>query len=143
MVKHRRARGDHGASKARRRNDPGRRGVVRPFSTMEGDVSGSDEAASSGEPPLVLTAAHVRAARGLLGWSTADLAAKIWIDETSVRDFEEGRRELPAGQIAALRSAFTTAGVAFTNGGAPGVRLERSGIDEGTRASDLTTENDR
>jgi hypothetical protein len=40
-----------------------------------------------------------------------------------VRDFEAGRRTPLAANLAAIRTALEAAGVEFTNGDAPGVRL--------------------
>lgn len=84
-----------------------------------------------------------RAARGLLGWSTADLARASGLDEGFVTGFEAGTGDPASGQIEALRSALMREGVVFTGG--DGVRLSdrQKGGDEGTRLGDLTTENDR
>ena len=105
---------------------------------------GSDEGAQSGASGQAMSPAQSRAARGLLGWSEADLAAKVGVDEKLVRDFEGGYGDPPSGQIEALRSAMTTAGAVFTDAPNAGVHLsERRGADEGTRLGALTTENDR
>lgn len=104
---------------------------------------GSDEGVQSGTTGLSMSPAQSRAARGLLGWSEAELARKVGLDERFVRDFEAGHGDPPPGQIEALRSAFMTAGAVFTDSPAPGVRLEARGQGEGTRLGDLTTENDR
>ena len=107
-------------------------------------MTGSDEGVHSGWTSAPRSPAQSRAARGLLGWSEADLAAKVGLGEAFVRDFEAGRGDPASGQIEALRSALIAAGAVFSNGDTPGVRLERrSAPDEGTRADDLTTENDR
>ena len=91
-----------------------------------------------------MSPAQSRAARGLLGWSEADLAAKVGLDERVVRDFEGGYGDGSSGQIEALRSALSIAGAVFTDTPTPGVHLsERRGPDEGTRPDALTTENDR
>jgi transcriptional regulator with XRE-family HTH domain len=91
-----------------------------------------------------MSPAQSRAARGLLGWSEADLAAKVGLDAQFVRDFEGGYGDPPSGQIEALRSALCAAGAVFTGSPRPGVHLgAQSGPDEGTRADALTTENDR
>lgn len=107
-------------------------------------MTGSDEGAQSGTVPLVMSPAQSRAARGLLGWSEADLAAKTGLDESAVRSFEAGYGDSPSGRIEALRSVFTAAGVVFTQNPMPGVSLGAAReIDEGTRLDQLTTENDR
>ncbi|WP_147078789.1 helix-turn-helix domain-containing protein [Methylobacterium haplocladii] len=90
-----------------------------------------------------MTSAQCRAGRALIGWSVEDLAAKVGFDAALVRDFEGGLNDPPSGTIEALRSALTTGGVIFTDGGSAGVRLGRQGGDEGTRLGELNTENDR
>lgn len=106
-------------------------------------MTGTDEADSSGLTGNAMSPAQSRAARGLLNVSTADLAAKIGIDERVVRDFEQGIGDPGSGQIEALRSALMASGIIFLGGDEPGVRLSRRGRDEGTRLDALTTENDR
>ena len=91
-----------------------------------------------------MSPAQSRGARGLLGWSEADLAAKVGLDVRFVRDFEGGCNDPPAGQVEALRSALCAAGAIFTEPPTQGVHLAaRAGRDEGTRLDGLTTENDR
>ncbi|KQP52790.1 XRE family transcriptional regulator [Methylobacterium sp. Leaf399] len=90
-----------------------------------------------------MSPAQARAARALLGWSQAEVASKIGFSEETIHDFEAGYGNMPSGQVEALKSALTTAGILFSNGSEPGVSLSRRGRDEGTRADDLTTENDR
>ncbi|MCX4197647.1 hypothetical protein OMR07_20615, partial [Methylobacterium organophilum] len=75
-------------------------------------MAGSDEGAQSGSRALAMTPAQSRAARGLLGWSEADLAGKVGLDERFVRDFEGGYSDAPSGQVEALRSALGAAGAA-------------------------------
>lgn len=106
-------------------------------------MSGSDEGAPSGLSPNLMTPAQSRAARGLLDWSAADLAARTGLDEAFVHAFEAGRGDPASGQIEALRSRLMAQGVEFTDGATPGVRLRQLGGDEGTRLDALTTENDR
>ncbi|WP_279598848.1 helix-turn-helix transcriptional regulator [Methylobacterium sp. J-076] len=91
-----------------------------------------------------MSAAQSRAARGLLGWSEADLARKAGCDEALVKNFEAGYGDSPSGQIEVLRSALSGAGIVFTDSPSAGVSLdEMRGTDEGTRLGNLTTENDR
>ena len=61
--------------------------------------------------------AYCRAARALLDWSQVRLAAKANLSESTIRDFESGRRILRTERIAALRKAFESAGVTFSIGG--------------------------
>lgn len=107
-------------------------------------MTGSDEGVQGGAVPLAMSPAQSRAARGLLGWSEADLAAKAGCEESLVSRFENGYGDSPSGQVEVLRSALTAAGIVFTESPHPGVSLgEARGVDEGTRADALTTENDR
>lgn len=70
-----------------------------------------------------LSPAQIRAARGLADWSQDQLAAAAKVSNSTVRDFEAGRRTPLAANLAAIRTALEAAGVEFTNGDAPGVRL--------------------
>ncbi len=91
-----------------------------------------------------MSPAQSRGARGLLGWSEADLAAKVGFGEDFVRAFEAGHGDPPPGQIDALRSVLMAVGAVFTGSEANGVRLDsQAGGSEGTRLDGLTTENDR
>ena len=66
----------------------------------------------------VAKAFTVRAARGLLGWTLRDLAKASGIHYNTINSFS-GRPET----IAAMRKALEKAGVEFTNGKRPGVRM--------------------
>ena len=66
-----------------------------------------------------------RAARGLLDWSQAELAARSNLSESTIRDFEKGRRVPSINNLAAIRRALEAAGVEFIDGDQPGVRLMR------------------
>lgn len=66
-----------------------------------------------------------RAARGLIDWSQSDLAAASGVSLSTVRDFETGKRTPISNNLAALQRALEAAGVEFTNGGEPGVKLRR------------------
>jgi transcriptional regulator with XRE-family HTH domain len=67
-----------------------------------------------------------RAARGLLDWSQTDLGARANLSESTIRDFEKGRRVPTVNNLTAIRSALEAAGVEFTNGDQPGVRLRKN-----------------
>ena len=70
-----------------------------------------------------MSPAQCRAARGLLNWSQTDLAAAAALSRSTVADFELERREVSPGAVDGLRAALKAAGVQFTNGRHPGVRL--------------------
>ena len=75
----------------------------------------------------MITRDQCRAARGLLGWSQADLAEAALIGIVTVRQFETGAHEPRRLTLHAIRRAFESAGVEFIdeNGGGPGVRLRK------------------
>jgi transcriptional regulator with XRE-family HTH domain len=68
-----------------------------------------------------------RAARGLLDWSQTKLASLSNLGESTIRDFEKGRRAPRPHNLAAIRAALEAAGVEFTNGDRPGVRMRAAG----------------
>lgn len=106
-------------------------------------MTGSDESGQGAVEEATISAAQSRAARGLLGWSEAELAARSGVSEAELRAFESGAGDPPSGRIEVLRSALMAQGIVFTGGASPGVQLRPEGGDEGTRLSALTTENDR
>jgi hypothetical protein len=70
-----------------------------------------------------MIAAQCRAGRGLINMTVKDLARAQVATDTIVR-LENGA-ELKPRTVAALRQALETAGVEFTNGDEPGVKLRR------------------
>jgi transcriptional regulator with XRE-family HTH domain len=70
-----------------------------------------------------MTPAQSRAARGLIDWSQTELAARSNLSESTIRDFEKGRRLPSPNNLAAIQRALEAAGVEFTNGDQPGVRM--------------------
>lgn len=74
------------------------------------------------------TAAQCRAARGLLGWSQADLSRESTVSEKTLSDFEKGARTPYPRTLADLQRALESAGVEFIpeNGGGPGVRVKKA-----------------
>jgi hypothetical protein len=79
-------------------------------------------------------------ARAAVGWGLRELAHEAGVPADIIVKFERGE-PLRDGTIAALQQALEAAGVEFTNGSAPGVRLKPP-RDEGIRPEDLTSEND-
>ncbi|WFU23138.1 helix-turn-helix transcriptional regulator [Bradyrhizobium sp. CB1717] len=76
----------------------------------------------------VITPAQSRAARGLVDWSQSELGAQSNLSESTVRDFEKGRRIPGPNNLAAMRAALEGAGVLFIeeNGEGAGVRLKKA-----------------
>lgn len=87
-------------------------------------------------------AAQIRAARGLLGWSRARLAASANVPVGTVRSMESpaGPRTSLAEARAAVLRTLEWAGVEFTDDSGPGVRLKpKAGF---LRPEELTSETD-
>ena len=79
-----------------------------------------------------LSAAQIRAARALLGWSADELSRESAVSLRTIRRAElaQGNTSMTSANDLAIRRAFERAGVIFIddNGGGPGVRLrQRSG----------------
>jgi transcriptional regulator with XRE-family HTH domain len=74
-----------------------------------------------------ITASQVRAARGLLDWTQNHLADASGVPRRTLARFELGEGHARRRTMAAIQAAVEAAGVEFTNGDAPGVRLRRAG----------------
>jgi transcriptional regulator with XRE-family HTH domain len=72
---------------------------------------------------MTITAAHFKAARNLLGWSQSRLAGEAGVSATTVGYIEGGGRPAPASTVLKVRQTLEAAGVEFTNGREPGVRM--------------------
>jgi len=66
-----------------------------------------------------------RMARAALGWGVRELAAAAKVSTDTVARFERGD-ELKERTIDALQRALEAAGIEFTNGDQPGVRLSKA-----------------
>ena len=82
-----------------------------------------------------------RAARGLLNWSQGLLAHEAKVARATLAEFELGRRTPYARTLDDIQSALEAAGVEFTNGDQPGVRLKAKGRS-GMSVEDLNASND-
>lgn len=76
-----------------------------------------------------MTAEQCRGARAMLNLKREELAAAASVGQSTLFDFESGRRQPHARTLAAIRAALEAAGVEFIeeNGGGPGVRLRKPG----------------
>jgi transcriptional regulator with XRE-family HTH domain len=74
----------------------------------------------------VITGGQIRRARELLGWTRFKLSSRAGLHPAIVERAERAVGALPvtAYQQALLRNALEAAGVEFTNGEAPGVKLK-------------------
>jgi transcriptional regulator with XRE-family HTH domain len=74
---------------------------------------------------MILSPEQCRAARGLLAWSQDQLANRAGVGNSTVRDFEKGRRVPTTDNLALVRNALEAAGVIFeTDGKFVGVKLK-------------------
>ena len=69
-----------------------------------------------------MTSAQIRAARALLNWTIQELAEKVGVDRNTIAQIEAGRYATDE-TLAIIRRVLEAAGVEFTNGRWPGVRL--------------------
>jgi transcriptional regulator with XRE-family HTH domain len=74
---------------------------------------------------IIFLPVQCRMARAALGLGIRELAAAAKVSIDTVARFERGD-ELKERTIEALQRALEAAGVEFTNGGKPGVRLTRA-----------------
>jgi transcriptional regulator with XRE-family HTH domain len=71
-----------------------------------------------------MKAVQLRMARAAVGWGVRDLAKKAGVTANTVTRIENGA-DAKQSTIDALQRALEAAGVEFTNGEQPGVRLRR------------------
>ena len=78
---------------------------------------------------LAITSELIRAARALLRWEQRDLARASGVSLPTIKRLEVAPGVLAAhsSTVIALRRAFESAGIEFTNGRGPGVRLKATG----------------
>jgi len=74
---------------------------------------------------MIFAPLQCRMARAALGWGVRELAAAAKVSTDTVARFERGD-ELKERTIDALQRALEAAGVEFTNGDQPGVRLTKA-----------------
>ncbi len=71
---------------------------------------------------MPLQGSQVRMARAALRWSVRELAARAGVSPTTVAAVEADK-EARSATLAVIARALTDAGVEFSDGEAPGVRL--------------------
>ena len=72
-----------------------------------------------------MKAVQLRMARAAIGWGVRELAEKAGVTANTVTRIENGA-DAKQSTINSLQHALEAAGVEFTNGGQPGVRLKAS-----------------
>jgi transcriptional regulator with XRE-family HTH domain len=85
---------------------------------------------------IALTSELIRAARALLRWEQRQLADVSSVSLPTIKRLEAKPGVLVAhgSTVAALRAALEGAGIEFTNGEQPGVRLRRSIRNDGEQS---------
>ena len=73
----------------------------------------------------MITPAQCIEARTLLNWSRARLAPRCGVSADTLRGFELGRFVPRPAKLAAIQRGLEDAGVEFTKGGEPGVKLRK------------------
>lgn len=73
-----------------------------------------------------ITGGQMRAARAFLRWRAEDLAkaAKVGVATVRRAEMEDGVPNMLINNMLAIRRALEKAGIEFTNGNMPGVRLK-------------------
>lgn len=64
----------------------------------------------------MITIEQCRAARGLLGWTQADLAQASGLSKTAINNFEMGRGDVKQTSLEAMRHAFEREQIEFIEG---------------------------
>ena len=70
-----------------------------------------------------ITVRHVRAGRALLDWTVAQLAEKAGLSVDTLTKWENRRSQPRETTRDAIYKALTEAGIVFSNGDEPGVKL--------------------
>jgi transcriptional regulator with XRE-family HTH domain len=74
---------------------------------------------------MPVTSAQVRMARAALNWSVRDLAEATGLHRNTITNLEVGRYAGDPQTLSRIEKVLTRAGVEFTNGDQPGVRLRK------------------
>jgi transcriptional regulator with XRE-family HTH domain len=70
--------------------------------------------------------AQCRAARGLLNWTQHQMASAAHMSPVTVRNFENEKSTPQRATLDVMQRTFEAAGIEFTNGQRPGVRLTKA-----------------
>ena len=72
----------------------------------------------------MIVPAQIRAARALIEWTQAELAAASGLSEMSIKNIERGFTDPRVSTLSAIIRALEAEGIEFTNGDAPGVKIK-------------------
>ncbi len=73
----------------------------------------------------MITPEQIRGARAMLGLTQAELAERAGISKTGLNNIEGGSSDPKASTLSAIQRVLEEAGVEFTNGAEPGVKLKK------------------
>ena len=73
----------------------------------------------------MITPAQIKGARAMLGLKQSELAERAGISKTGLINIESGSADPRASTLTAIQCALEAAGVVFTNGAEPGVKLRK------------------
>ena len=76
---------------------------------------------------MPVTSAQVRMARAALNWTVRDLADATGLHRNTINNIEVGRYMGDPKSLAIIEKILIRAGVEFTNGDSPGVRIKKRG----------------
>ena len=72
----------------------------------------------------MITPQQIRGARAMLGLTQSALALAAGISTTALNNIERSAADPKTSTLSAIRRALESAGVEFTNGNEPGVKLK-------------------
>jgi transcriptional regulator with XRE-family HTH domain len=75
---------------------------------------------------MPVTSAQIRMARAALNWTVRDLAKATRLHRNTINNIEVGRYAGDPESLRIIEKILTRAGVEFTNGDQPGVRLRKA-----------------
>jgi len=81
----------------------------------------------------MITSEQIKGARAMLGLTQAELAERSGLSKTGLINIENGSSDPKASTLRAIQSALEAAGIEFTNGGQPGVKLKFGTAAPGAR----------
>ena len=78
----------------------------------------------------MISGAQIRAARAFLGWTVKDLAERAKVGISTIQRIENavGHPKTLVTNLAAIQSTLEAAGIEFTNGEAPGIRMRGKAV---------------
>jgi DNA-binding XRE family transcriptional regulator len=76
---------------------------------------------------MPVTSAQIRMARAALNWTVRDLAKATGLHRNTINNIEVGRYGGDPESLRLIERVLTRAGIEFTNGEQPGVRLRKVG----------------